>query len=125
MRMSSDRTSHVYTMSNTSRMLYIGVTSNLHHRVHQHKNKLVAGFSQRYNLHRLVYCEPFGDIRAAIVREKELKGWLRARKVALINAANPEWIDLAADWFKPPIVPTKINTSAAGNSAARVKNTSS
>jgi putative endonuclease len=99
-------------------MLYIGVTSNLHQRVHQHKNKLVAGFSQRYNLHRLVYCEPFSDIRAAIIREKELKGWLLSRKLALIDAANPAWSDLAADWFKTPKAPTRINTSVTENSAA-------
>jgi putative endonuclease len=105
-------------MSNISRMLYLGVTSNLHQRVHQHKNKLVAGFSQRYNLHRLVYCEPFGDIRAAIIREKELKGWLRSKKLALIDAANPGWNDLAADWFKPPKAPTRINTSVTETSSA-------
>ena len=82
-------------------MLYIGVTSTLHRRVYEHKHKLIAGFSQLYNLHRLVYFEVFGDIRDAIAREKQLKGWLRSKKVALINSKNPRWQDLAADWYKP------------------------
>lgn len=124
--MASDRTSHVYIMSNVSRMLYIGVTSNLHQRVWQHKNKLFAGFSQRYNLHSLVHFEAFGDIRDAITREKQLKGWLRARKVALIKSANPTWKDLAADWFKTPKLETTVNASTARNtSPARAKNPSS
>jgi putative endonuclease len=76
-------------------MLYIGVTSNLERRILEHKNKLIPGFTQKYNLHRLVYFESFGDVRDAIVREKQLKGWLRARKVALIESKNPNWNDLS------------------------------
>ncbi len=67
----------VYFMSNESRMLYVGVTNDLHKRVFQHKLKLIPGFTQKYNLYKLVYFEMFGDIRAAIAREKQIKGWLR------------------------------------------------
>ena len=81
-------------------MLYVGVTNDLHKRVFQHKSKLIPGFTQKYNLYKLVYFEQFGDIRAAIAREKQIKGWLRAKKVALIIAENPQWNDLAESWFK-------------------------
>jgi len=87
-------------MSNESRMLYVGVTNGLHKRVFQHKSKLMPGFTQKYNLYKLVYFEEFGDIRAAIAREKQMKGWLRSKKVALIVAMNPQWKDLAEGRFK-------------------------
>jgi putative endonuclease len=87
-------------MSNESRMLYVGVTNGLHKRVFQHKSKLMPGFTQKYNLYKLVYFEEFGDIRAAIAREKQIKGWLRSKKVALIVAMNPQWKDLAEGRFK-------------------------
>ena len=107
-----NKTSHVYIMSNISKMLYVGVTNDIQIRVLQHKMKQVKGFSQRYNLFKLVYAEPFADVRDAIVREKQLKGWLRARKVALINSKNPEWRDFAADWFKNPHPPTTKHMSS-------------
>ena len=75
-------------------MLYAGVTGDLERRVFQHKAKEIDGFTKKYNIHRLVYFEAFGDIRDAIAREKQIKGWLRAKKVALIESANPEWKDL-------------------------------
>jgi len=81
-------------------MLYVGVTNGLHKRVFQHKSKLMPGFTQKYNLYKLVYFEEFGDIRAAIAREKQMKGWLRSKKVALIVAMNPQWKDLAEGHFK-------------------------
>ena len=90
---------HVYIMSNISRMLYVGVTGDLERRVFQHKAKEIDGFTKKYNIHRLVYFEAFGDIRDAIAREKQIKGWLRAKKVALIESANPEWKDLAPEWM--------------------------
>ena len=90
---------YVYVMSNVSKMLYVGVTNNLQYRVAQHKKKLVPGFTQRYKLFKLVHFEEFTDVRAAIHREKELKGWLRSKKVAVIVRTNPERLDLAADWF--------------------------
>jgi putative endonuclease len=93
-----DRPCFVYMMANAERMIYIGVTSDLEKRVSQHKNNEHVGFTQKYNLKRLVYYEPFGDIRAAIEREKQLKGWVRSRKVALIRKLNPKWLDLGNDW---------------------------
>ena len=97
-----ERSYFVYILSNESKMLYVGVTNDLHKRVFQHKSKLIPGFTQKYNLYRLVYFEMFGDIRAAIAREKQIKGWLRSKKVALIIAKNPQWKDLAEMWFKNP-----------------------
>ena len=93
------KTYFVYIMSNESKMIYVGVTSTLKHRVAQHKKKLVVGFTQRYNLYKLVYYEMSSDVHKAIAREKQLKGWLRPKKVALIVFENPQWNDLAADWF--------------------------
>ena len=88
-------------MSSLNRTIYIGVTSNIEQRIHEHKMKLIPGFTQRYNVTRLVYLEEFADVRDAIAREKQLKGWLRSRKAALIQEKNPKWDDLAANWFKP------------------------
>ena len=88
----------VYMIANHSHMLYIGVTNNLERRVSQHKLKLIPGYTKRYNITRLVYYEAMPDIRDAIAREKELKGWRRAKKVALIESTNPRWRDLAQDW---------------------------
>jgi putative endonuclease len=79
--------------------LYIGVTNSLERRVWQHKAKRIEGFTKQYRVERLVYCEEFRDVSNAIAREKELKGWLRAKKVALIQRENPLWKDLAAEWF--------------------------
>jgi putative endonuclease len=74
-------TYHVYIMSNVSSMLYIGVTNDLERRIFEHKNKLVAGFSRTYNLHRLVYMEAFGDVRDAIAREKQLRAGYARKKL--------------------------------------------
>ncbi len=74
--------------------LYIGVTSNLAGRIWQHKNKMVGGFTLRYNVDKLVYCEPFTDAESAITREKQLKKWKRSWKIRLIEEGNPEWKDL-------------------------------
>jgi putative endonuclease len=92
----------VYFMSNESKMLYVGASNDLMKRVFQHKSKRISGFTQKYNLYKLVYFEQFGDIRAAIAREKEIKGWLRSKKVALIVPLNPHWKDLAERWFQKP-----------------------
>jgi len=94
------KTYYVYIMTNNSRTLYTGVTNNLERRVFQHKHKLLPGFTQKYDLSRLVYYESCGDIRAAIQREKQIKGWLRARKVALVLSANPAWRDLSEAWHE-------------------------
>lgn len=85
-------------------ILYTGITSDLSHRVWQHKHKLVPGFTSRYNLTCLVYYERFFYPDAAINREKEIKGWRRSKKIKLINSTNPKWDDLAKDWqnlYKP------------------------
>jgi putative endonuclease len=93
------KTYYVYIMSNNTRTLYMGVTNNLERRVFQHKHKLFPGFTCRYNINHLVYYETFGDIHAAIQREKQIKGWLRAKKVALIVGVNPAWRDLSQGWY--------------------------
>jgi len=85
-------------MTNKSRTLYTGVTNDLERRVYEHKQKLVPGFTSKYNITRLVYFETTEDIRAAIEREKQIKGWLRSKKVALIESENPEWRDLSVGW---------------------------
>ena len=89
---------YVYIMTNRSHTLYTGVTNNLERRIHEHKMKLVAGFTTRYNITNLVYYETTGDIESAIAREKQIKGWLRRKKIALIESVNPEWRDLSLDW---------------------------
>ena len=88
---------YVYIMTNRSRTLYVGVTNDLERRVYEHKHMLKEGFTRRYTIDRLVYYEASSDIRSAISREKQIKGWLRARKVALVEAQNPEWRDLSLD----------------------------
>jgi putative endonuclease len=101
-----ERNYFVYIMSNNSKMLYTGVTNDLEKRVFRHRSKLIEGFTQKYNFHKLVYFEPFGDVRDAIVREKQVKGWLRSRKVALVESVNPHWVDLSEEHFKSS---TKFN----------------
>ncbi|MES2356399.1 MAG: GIY-YIG nuclease family protein [Pseudomonadota bacterium] len=90
----SDRQYYVYILSSKSRKLYVGVTNDLVKRVYQHKEKLVDGFTKQYQIDRLVYFEETPDVLSAIGREKQIKGWLRAKKVALIEASNPLWDDL-------------------------------
>jgi putative endonuclease len=87
-------------MSSNSRTLYTGVTNNLERRVYEHKQKLTPGFTSKYNIASLVYFETTEDIHSAIAREKQIKGWLRGKKVALIESANPEWRDLSIGWYK-------------------------
>ena len=89
---------HIYIMANETLMLYVGVTNSLESRVLQHRSKESDAYTRRYNLTRLVYFEEFADIRDAIAREKQLKGWRRARKIDLIRSINPRWRDLASDW---------------------------
>jgi len=90
----------VYLMANQSRMIYTGVTNSLLHRVYQHKSKQIEGFTKKFNMTKLVHFEETVDVRLAIRREKEIKGWLRSKKVALIQKHNPTWKDLAEDWFE-------------------------
>jgi len=90
----------VYIMTNHSKTLYTGVTNNLERRVYEHKHKLIPGFTSRYKITRLVYFESGPDIDSAIQREKQIKGWLRKKKIELIEAENLNWKDLAKDWFE-------------------------
>jgi putative endonuclease len=87
----------VYVMASRSRVLYIGVTNDLARRVGEHKLGRPAGFTSRYRITRLVYFEQFADVREAIAREKQVKGWTRSRKIELIEGRNPTWQDLAED----------------------------
>jgi putative endonuclease len=86
-------------MASKSRTLYTGVSSNLERRVLQHRGKLLPGFTARYNIDRLVYFEACGDILAAITREKQIKGWSRKKKIALIESVNRDWKDLSVTWY--------------------------
>ena len=91
----------VYILTNKHRTtLYIGMTNHLELRLWQHRWGEKPGFAQRYHLNRLVWFEQFRDVKSAIACEKRLKGWLRRRKVALLEATNPQWLDLSADWGK-------------------------
>jgi putative endonuclease len=89
---------YVYILSSLSGTLYTGITNSLYRRTLQHKGKETPGFTSRYGVDRLVYYETFHDVRAAIRREKEIKGWTRKKKTALIEASNPKWKDLAEGW---------------------------
>ncbi|HEU0295048.1 MAG TPA: GIY-YIG nuclease family protein [Anaerolineales bacterium] len=91
---------YVYIMTNKSRTLYTGVTNDLVLRVYEHKNKMVKGFTSNYNIQYFVYYESTSSIESAIEREKQIKGWLRTRKIELINSVNPEWKDLSEEWFE-------------------------
>ncbi len=86
-------------MSNRSKTLYTGMTNNLERRVAEHKTKSIEGFTKKYNITKLVYYEEFDAPLEAIAREKQIKGWLRRKKIELIETQNPDWNDLAADWF--------------------------
>ena len=122
--MAKNRRFFVYIMTNRPRshVLYTGVTGDLPHRVFQHKNKLMPGFTSRYNLTRLVYYEEFAYPDAAISREKEIKGWRRSKKIRLIEAANQLWEDLARGWtdtYKPDAPATTLAPRQIPPSARR------
>ncbi len=92
------KTYYVYIMSNRSNsVIYTGVTNNLPRRVDEHKNKSIKGFTSNYNVNKLVYFEEYQDVESAVAREKQIKAGSRARKLVLINVANPEWKDLFAE----------------------------
>ena len=92
-------------MSSHRGTLYTGVTNDLMRRVYEHRHKLVGGFTKRYNIIRLVYYEVTENVEAAIAREKQIKGWLRSKKVALIESLNSYWVDLAEAWYESPSPP--------------------
>ncbi|HEW79690.1 MAG TPA: GIY-YIG nuclease family protein [Phycisphaerales bacterium] len=86
-------------MTSKSGTLYVGVTSNIKKRVYEHNNHLVPGFTDKYNIDRLLYVETMTDPISAISREKQIKRWRREKKVTLIDSVNPEWNDLSQDWY--------------------------
>ena len=89
----------VYILTNKNNsVLYTGITGNLPRRLYEHKNELADGFTKKYKVHKLVYFDSTSDVSSAIAREKQIKGWTRAKKIALIDSANPNWNDLCEDW---------------------------
>jgi len=96
-----EKTYYVYLLTNwNNKVMYVGVTSNLERRVYEHKNKLVEGFTKKYNISKLVYFETTNDVMAAIEREKQIKKWRREKKNQLVIGVNPEWKDLSLEWGK-------------------------
>ena len=89
----------VYIVGSISGTLYIGMTGNLHKRAFEHKFHRIAGFSDDYDIERLLYWESYDEVHQAINREKQLKGWRREKKVVLIESMNPQWLDLSKDWY--------------------------
>jgi putative endonuclease len=90
---------YVYIMTNRSKTLYTGVTGHLERRVLEHRQGIKGEFAASYKIDRLVYFERFGDVHAAIAREKQIKGLLRIKKIALIASMNPAWRDLSEEWY--------------------------
>ena len=91
---------YVYILANRWRTLYVGVTNDIIRRLDQHRSGSVVGFTQRYDIDRLVHLEACGNPRDAIVSDKQIKNWSRWKKIALIEESNPGWADLAANWFE-------------------------
>lgn len=89
----------VYIASNKSRAIYVGITSDLMGRMPQHRSRSLPGHTSKYRIDRLIYFETTEDVRSAVQREKQIKGWRREKKVRLIESQNPTWEDLAAKWF--------------------------
>ena len=90
---------YVYILSNwNNKVLYTGMTNNLERRMFEHKNGIIDGFTKKYNVHKLVWFDTTSNIYSAIEKEKQIKGWLRSKKIALIEEKNPDWQDLSADW---------------------------
>ncbi len=93
-----NRQYYVYILTNSTRTLYVGVTNDLERRMYEHKNKLVPGFASKYNVTWLAYYEQTSDVESAIAREKEIKGWRRSKKIALVESLNPLWKDISLEW---------------------------
>ena len=87
-------------MTNRSRTLYTGITNNLERRVDEHKRKVGSKFTAKYNIDRLIYYEVSANVREAIAREKQIKGWRQSKKIALIESTNPTWKDLSEAWYE-------------------------
>jgi len=110
----------VYIVASYSGVLYIGVTSDLPERVWQHKNGVFDGFTKKYKCRRLVFFEKYGHVAQAIRREKQLKGWTRAKKIALIEAMNPRWQDLSENWGREILFPQQSKSDGDAAIASRI-----
>ena len=100
--MSGIRSYYVYLLTNmNNKVMYVGVTNNLERRVYEHRHKLVKGFTEKYNITKLVYFEETHDVIAALTREKEIKKWRREKKNTLVLSMNPKWKDLSEGWCTP------------------------
>ena len=93
------RSYSIYIMGSQSGTLYIGFTGNLPKRIFEHKFHQMEGFTNKYDVERLLYWASFDDVHLALARERQLKGWTRAKKIALIASRNPDWLDLAKEWY--------------------------
>ena len=93
------RTFYVYVLGSKTGTLYVGVTNDIERRVHEHKHHLIPGFTDKYNVDRLLYFETTNDPISAISKEKQIKKWSREKKVALIDSMNAAWDDLSEDWY--------------------------
>ena len=91
---------YVYIMASEYGTLYTGMTNDLERRIYEHKNKLVKGFTKKYDINRLVYYEETGDVDSAIAREKQIKSWRRSKKIELVTSLNSTWSDLSEDWYE-------------------------
>jgi putative endonuclease len=99
-RTMSGKIYYVYILTNwNNRVMYIGMTNDLERRIYEHKNKLIDGFTKKYNVNKLVYFEETNDVKVAIDREKQIKGWLRTKKDNLVESENLDWLDLSDDLF--------------------------
>jgi|SRR5579875_3078420 len=110
----------VYILASKSGTLYTGVTSDLGRRILEHRAGVRSGFASRYGCHRLVFYEESGDIAVAIAREKTIKGWTRAKKVALIESMNPEWKNFAEQWGRKMLMPNERVAEEKEKEAMRV-----
>ncbi len=99
--MPRDHRYSVYILGSFTGTLYVGVTSDLRHRVWQHKQHALDGFTAQYDVTRLLYFEIYDRVGIAIRREKQLKGWRRGKKIALVEKSNPHWADLSREWYPP------------------------
>ena len=92
---------YVYILTNwNNKVMYIGMTNDLERRLYEHKTKLIKGFTEKYNIDKLVYFEQTTDVSSAILREKEIKKWRREKKNDLVLSLNPDWKDLSMEWYK-------------------------
>ena len=113
------RVYYVYIMASKHRAIYIGVTNLLRRRVFKHKQGTASKFTAKYNCNKCVYFETFDEITDAIAREKELKGWRRQRKLALINASNPDWTDQFA-WLDEHVEAARLQATEESSEPRKV-----